>query len=251
MEKPARKPFVPPSSREEEIFGRLSEAEGLLAYAADVDHYCEDPKCTVETPQCRDRHVETALRELRRLLDPPHVSLQPKRLTNDAERIYAERWRQENQREPAINHGFTLLEWILCPQGQRVPERATLRDAVVAASVIQWLGTSCGHCLVLEAEKRIETARARHSKWEQVKRLHEIGAPTTEIAEEAEQLVGKLFSVLPPEELKLREAMQKAVAAALHVAEERGARLAQERVQAALAAAGAGIPLGQPLRPPA
>jgi hypothetical protein len=249
IEKPTRKPFVPPSSREEEIFSRLQEAEDLIRYATDVDHYCEDPKCTLDNPQCRDRHAEAGLREIRRLLDPPHISLQPKRLTNDAERIYAERWRKENERRPAINSGFTALEWILCPSDQRVPERATLRDAVVAASIIQWLGTNVGHCFVMEAEKRIEEARVRHSKWRQLehKAEYEGGAFSAEIASEAEQLVGKLWSVLPPEEVKLREAMQKATAAALAAAEARGAASARDQILAALQA---GTPASRPLQAP-
>lgn len=246
--KPASKPFVPPSSREDEIFSRLQEAEDKLAYAADVDHYCEDPKCTAENPQCRERHVDAALRDIRKLLDPPHISLQPKRQSNDAERIYAERWRKENRREPAINHGFTALEWILCPDGQRVPERATLRDAVVAASVIQWLGTSCGHGFVLQAEKEIEAARARHSKWRQLEHRFDYQEKASpEVAVEAEQLVGKLWSVLPPEAVKLREAMHKAVQAALAAAEARGAAGARDAMMAALAG---GTPASKPLREP-
>jgi hypothetical protein len=243
-EKPTPRSFVPASSREEEIFSRLQEAEDMLAYATDCDHYCEDPKCTPETPQCRDRHAEAALREIRRLLDPPHVSLQPKRLSNDAERIYAERWQTENERRPAINSGFTLIEWILCPQGERQPTRVTQRDAVVAASVIQWLGTSYGHCFVLEAEKRVEEARVRHSKWKSIEHRRDYPEVKDEHTEEAEQLVGKLWTVLPAEAEKLRAQMAKLIAAALQAAQERGAAAARDQILVALAAAP-----GQPVKP--
>lgn len=238
VEKPSHRMFVPPTSREQEIFARLQQAEELLAYSTDTDHYCDDPKCTVDTPQCRDRHAEAALKEIRRLIDPPHVSLQPKRLTNDAERLYAEHWRKQNIRQPAINHGYTALEWILCPEGRRTPERVTLRDAAVAASVIQWLGTSCGHGFALEVEKRIAEARAKHSHWRQIEHVAEYqsGTISPEVQAEAEQLVGKLWSVLPPEEVKLREAMQKAAAAALTAAEARGRASARDQLLAALAA---------------
>jgi hypothetical protein len=247
---PGRKPFVPPTTREEEILARLGSAEDMLRYATDVDHYCEDPKCTVQTPQCRDRHAEAALDEIRRLLEPPHISLQPKRMSNDAERIYAERWKKENERQPAINSGFTALEHILLPDGQRVPERVTQRDAVVAASVIQWLGTSCGHCFVLQCEKEVEAARVLHSKWKGIEHRREYPEAKDEHTVEAEQIVGKLWSVLPPEAEKLRAAMAKLVAAALQAAVEKGARQAQERVRAALAAAVPGERLpGEERRP--
>lgn len=247
-DKPGRKLFVPPTTREEEILSRLGSAEHMLRYACDVDHYCEDPKCTVENPQCRDRHVEAALDEVRRLLEPPHISLQPKRMSNDAERIYAERWKKENDRRPAINSGFTALEHILLPDGQRVPDRVTQRDAVVAASVIQWLGTSCGHSFVLQCEKEVEAARVRHSRWKGIEHRRSYPEVKDENAIAAEQIVGKLWTVLPPESTQLRTAMEKLMAAALQAATENGARQAQERVQAALAAAGAGIPLGEPLQ---
>jgi hypothetical protein len=103
---------------------------------------------------------------------------------------------------------------------------------------MQWLGTSCGHSFVLEAEKRIEEARVRHSRWRQLEHKAEFegGAFSPEISSEAEQLVGKLWSVLPPEQVKLREAMQKATAAALAAAEARGAASAREAMRAALEA---------------
>lgn len=236
MSKPGRKLFVPPTTREAEILTRLGSAEDMLRYACDVDHYCEDPTCTVQNPQCRDRHAEAALDEIRRLLEPPHISLQPKRRTNDAERIYADRWVKENERRAAINSGFTALEHILLPDGQRVPDRVSQRDAVVAASVIQWLGTNCGHCFVMQCEKEIEEARVRHSRWKGIEHRRDYPEVHDQNSVEAEQLVGKLFSVLP-ESQKLRAAMEKLVAAALQAAEERGAAAARDRVQAALAQA--------------
>ena len=247
MSKPERKPFVPPTTREEEILARLGSAEDMLSYATDCDHYCEDPKCTVENPQCRDRHAEAALVEIRRLLEPPHISFQPKRMSNDAERIYAERWKKENERRPAINSGFTALEHILLPDGQRVPGRVTQRDAVVAASVIQWLGTNCGHCFVMQCEKEIEEARVRHSRWKGVEHSRAYPEAKDEHSTEAEQIVGKLWSVLPPENEPLRAAMAKLIAAALQAAQERGAAGARDAILAALAA---GTPASRPLREP-
>ena len=88
--------------------------------------------------------------------NPPHNSLQTSRLNRMPERIYAEEWKKNNERHPAINSGFTSLEWILCPEGNWVPPAVSERDAEVAASVIQWLGTNCGYHFMLRCEDKIK-----------------------------------------------------------------------------------------------
>ena len=144
---------------------KLCEVEHLLAYATDGGHYCEEDGCTVETPKCREMSGAAALRKLMEVLDPPHVGLHPKRLSHTPERIYAEEWQRENERQPGINHGYTILEYILCPEGQKWPTRVSSRDAEVAACVIQWLGTNCGNCLIRKCEAEIERLRAERSSW--------------------------------------------------------------------------------------
>ena len=74
------------------------------------------------------------------------------------ERIYAAAWKARNRRSPGINSGFTYLEWILCPSGQRYPPPISRRDAAVAASVIQWLGTNIGLGFIRECERKIDQA---------------------------------------------------------------------------------------------
>ena len=91
------------------------------------------------------------------LFDPQsgQLTLQPDRLEHGMpERIYYERWQQLNKRHPAVNSGFTALEWILCPSGSR-PGPVSARDAVVAACVIQWLGTNCGMGFIRACEESI------------------------------------------------------------------------------------------------
>ena len=97
------------------------------------------------------------------LLDPDHVSLQQQRLKKyervNPERIYAAHWKRQNRRVSYVNRGFTLIEWILCPSGQEVPSPVSRRDAAVAASVIQWLGTNCGLGFMRTCEEQIDKAR--------------------------------------------------------------------------------------------
>lgn len=86
-------------------------------------------------------------------------SFQPQRLRKfteaNAERVYVARWLRENRRQFSWNRGFSLLEWILCPDGRDVPLPVSRRDARVATSIIQWLGTNCGRNFIAEAERKI------------------------------------------------------------------------------------------------
>lgn len=90
--------------------------------------------------------------------NPPHNSLQMARLNRMPERVYAEEWKENNVRKSWLNSGFTSLELILCPSGNYwCPPAVSERDAQVAASVIQWLGTNCGFHFMLRCEAEIKT----------------------------------------------------------------------------------------------
>jgi hypothetical protein len=96
------------------------------------------------------------------LLPIAHRSLQPQRLRKyrdrdrNPERIYAAHWIKENRR--LLSSGHTLLAHILCPDDRNTPATVSRRDAVVAASVIQWLGTNCGLGFIWQVEQAIEKA---------------------------------------------------------------------------------------------
>jgi hypothetical protein len=131
-------------------------------------NYCGEPECSLERPYCDPQKARRARRELDRLISPPLESLQPDRLTNPAERIYHEVWQKANERSPGYNHGFTMLEWILCPSGQKYPSPVSYRDAQVATSIVQFLGTNGGHSLIHKAETLIEQERAERLDIERV-----------------------------------------------------------------------------------
>lgn len=68
--------------------------------------------------------------------DSKHVGLHPYRLRdNPREQEFAEAWHDENK------HGHTL-EYILSVDNRRID--ASDHDSMVAATIIQWLGTNVG-----------------------------------------------------------------------------------------------------------
>lgn len=73
------------------------------------------------------------------------------------ERVLAFRWMEENQQE------WCTLDRLVYSPEEGSPRGATQRDARVAATVVQWLGTACGYsflerCLK-EAGFKIEPPR--------------------------------------------------------------------------------------------
>jgi len=103
-----------------------------------------------------------------------HVSLSPQRLKHKcgvAERVFASLWKKENERHNGINSGLALLELLLeqeqtlpGPLKLKIPPDITQRDAEVAASVIQWLGTNCGCAFIQQAEREIEKRNGRNRR---------------------------------------------------------------------------------------
>jgi hypothetical protein len=89
--------------------------------------------------------------------DIKHVGSNPQRknINNTTEMIYAEEWEKKNQRLPWLNSGYGSLELILTERDKLCCPPITQRDAFVAASVIQWLGTNCGKAFIEECEKQI------------------------------------------------------------------------------------------------
>jgi hypothetical protein len=77
------------------------------------------------------------------------------------EAFYLAAWRKVNSNKT----GQHYLAHILCPPDKRAMGynmwRYSRRDAVVAASVMQWLGTNVGRGFVLEVERQLEDARKR------------------------------------------------------------------------------------------
>ena len=83
----------------------------------------------------------------------------PERMSNDSERIYVEHWVRRQKLQLTLDH---ILGG---PDGKAM--RPTDRDSVVAASVIQWLGTNCGRGFIDGCEREIDEGNriSRHWAW--------------------------------------------------------------------------------------
>lgn len=139
-----------------------------LQHTAQQDCYDRnDEECT-----CTPCMARFQIQQLKSILEVKHESLHPDRLNNLAEAIYLRRWQKLNEAQPGTDFGRHVLELILSPT-RRIPgERnwigeppsyippVSQRDAQVAATVIQWLGTSCGRGFVHDAEQEIRNKNA-------------------------------------------------------------------------------------------
>lgn len=108
-----------------------------------------------------------------------HVGNHPERrsIWNPAEVVYAEQWEIENKRVPELNNGFGALELSLnSPVKDELHSGLfhypispiTQRDAFVAATVIQWLGTNIGRCFMQKCVEKIEKEKEEYEKAQEV-----------------------------------------------------------------------------------
>lgn len=70
------------------------------------------------------------------------------------ELVLSNLWKEENVAHPAINHGLGVLEGIL-QEHEKPFDAISQRDAYIAATVVQWLGTNCGRGFLLKYESEM------------------------------------------------------------------------------------------------
>lgn len=110
-----------------------------------------------------------------------HIGLRPDRNVNAPERIFVEEWVEMNTPKVGYNRERGVLDHLLNLEPQHVPEvfakftEVTQRDADVAATVIQWLGTKEGLLFLERCEKRIE--EAHKEELAEYHRVHNLGLP--------------------------------------------------------------------------
>lgn len=91
-----------------------------------------------------------------------YIGLRPERTRYDVrEEVFARIWRKYNKRDPGVNFNCTYLELILSTDEHTARTSLTQRDATVATTIIQWLGTNIGQCFLKECEQAIEKARKK------------------------------------------------------------------------------------------
>lgn len=64
---------------------------------------------------------------------------------NPTEKIFARAWQEINENYPGMSGPMTL-DYLLAEDSNRPMNEVTERDAEVAATVIQWLGSHVGQC---------------------------------------------------------------------------------------------------------
>jgi len=71
------------------------------------------------------------------------------------ERIFAEEWKKANQ----ASVGRSLLDWLLAVEPNNPKGEVSQRDATVAATIVQWLGTHIGQNFLKRVEERARDER--------------------------------------------------------------------------------------------
>lgn len=123
----------------------------------------------------------------RELLAVEHSGLHPRRLQSfkrrdlpwhppaNAEALFAAHWRRYNDGKSGSS-GSNVLHYILCPEKLQDLGYQTVgytrRDAQVAATVIQWLGTNIGRGFVQEVQEQIKKADERQRELGAERRRH-------------------------------------------------------------------------------
>lgn len=144
---------------------------GISTQSCDCDLHGEsriDNPCGV----CQARRAQQLIDDV---LLPKHEVLWPERMKNLAERIFVDAWRK---RSPGLNGGYGTLELILQQEAEAMKSKGgfgclsmgyvphvSQRDATVAASIIQWLGTNCGGSFLANCEAEIKKQRAERESY--------------------------------------------------------------------------------------
>jgi len=69
------------------------------------------------------------------------------------ERLFADKWRELNN---GTGRGHGPLAYMLAEDRNRPRDEVTDRDAMVAATVVQWLGSNVGQCFLQDVMNEYE-----------------------------------------------------------------------------------------------
>lgn len=88
-----------------------------------------------------------------------HEGLRPERCnSNPLEKIFAEEWRELNGTE---GRKYGVLEYLLAKDPNKPRDEMSQRDATVAATMMQWLGSSVGQCFLEGVLDRVAEGAGR------------------------------------------------------------------------------------------
>lgn len=163
--KPAAEHLARGSSLDETLIKQLDST------MADLDPLLVRGCCCFDDNECEHCIATRIAMKIERVLYPVVRSLHEHR-NHGPERVFFEKWLQENKRVRGLNHGWGLLELILSTETrgglvgglEPVPATITQRDMDVATAVIQWLGTNCGCSFLRSCEREIDEQRMERQK---------------------------------------------------------------------------------------
>lgn len=104
------------------------------------------------------RHLQSTEKNRRKVHHIPTQNHIGRRKWSTREAAFLKKWRAENNR---IGNQRGVLESILSERPNDFPANLSQRDAMVAATVITWLGTNCGQCFLHEVAKDIESPKSK------------------------------------------------------------------------------------------
>ena len=73
--------------------------------------------------------------------------------SNPKEQAFADAWQEQNQYR---HNRHTMLEQLLSDDGGKTPAQVSDRDEMLAATIIQWLGSPVGSCFLRDVLEKIE-----------------------------------------------------------------------------------------------
>lgn len=121
--------------------------------------YCE------ECEESDGYHLIGCGKRLKHLKHEGHLFERTK--TMPREKAFIDAWKECNIPKAFLNSGYTTLENILLPESthnkgpfdafRSLTGELSERDAFVAASVIQWLGTNCGQGFLHDVKIKLES----------------------------------------------------------------------------------------------
>ena len=79
--------------------------------------------------------------------------------SNSAERTFAQAWEKENTRPNS--RGRQLLDYLLAEVPNKPAGEVIKRDRVVAATVVQWLGSPVGQCFLRDTQEIVEIEKEK------------------------------------------------------------------------------------------
>jgi hypothetical protein len=109
-----------------------------------------------------EMEIDTVLRLARRAeIDAEHVGIRPERCKdNNREMAFHKHWLKENKIDFGLNSGRGILQGLFADNNQHKPAlmrgfdiEITKRERMIAATVIQWLGSNVGFCFLQETLK--------------------------------------------------------------------------------------------------